>query len=259
MNRLPTDPEALVATLAEEARRDAGEGPMPEPEELLDYLAGRLAPEAEQRVRRRLVASPDAARALLEVAELERAKGEAATAATADHAAPADLAVHAGWRDLKARLRPAPGRRRWLTPVLAAAAAALLVTSVGLGVRVHDLQRERDQPIANLASLELAADTRAGSVPSIELNHGAPLRLVMRPYDACQEYEAVLSSPEPGDRLTIPGLEQDELGLVTPLVRLEPGAYDLELFGCEPRRQLKKHRFQVTWKSPPREAPSGDR
>ena len=64
-----TDREALISALAEQARSDAPAGPDPEPEELLDYLAGRLAPEDEQRVARQLVASPAAARTLLDLAE----------------------------------------------------------------------------------------------------------------------------------------------------------------------------------------------
>jgi hypothetical protein len=255
--RPPTDPEALVAALADAARRADAAAPEPEPEELLDYLAGRLAPEAEERVRRHLVASPDAARALLELAELEGAKERAATA---DRTAPADLVARAGWRDLQTRLRPAAGSRRgWLTPSLAAAAAALLVTTVGLGLRLRDLQRTRDLPVANLTDLELGAATRAGAEPTATLPPGAPLRLVLQPFAVCDDYEAVLSGPAPGEGETVRGLRRDPLGLVTVLLRPEPGSYALQLRGCEPRRLLEEHDFVVAREPPPTEPRSPDR
>jgi hypothetical protein len=257
MAQTPTDPKALATALANKARRAASVGPEAEPEELLDYLAGRLAPEAEERVRRHLVASPDTARALLELAELEGVKQRAATA---DATAPANLAARAGWRDLQARLRPADRRRRgWLTPSLAAAAAALLVTTVGLGLRLRDLQRAEDRPVANLADLELGAATRAGAEPTAKLPPGAPLRLVLRPSEDCDDYEAVLSGPARGESRRVSGLTRDPLGLVTVLLRPAPGRYTLQLRGCDPRRLLAEHDFVVAREPPPNGPRSPDR
>nr|MDP9122821.1 hypothetical protein [Acidobacteriota bacterium] len=66
MSRPPrTDSAALVAALAERSRGGAPSA-APEPEELLDYLAGRLSPEDEERIGRQLAADPEAARALLD-------------------------------------------------------------------------------------------------------------------------------------------------------------------------------------------------
>ncbi|HYN20705.1 MAG TPA: hypothetical protein VE078_07085, partial [Thermoanaerobaculia bacterium] len=94
MSRAQTDAAALIAALAEEARQGAGEAREPEPEELLDYLAGRLSAEEEESMARQLVASPAAARALLDLADLEAAEAAAGSQ-------PAELAAHAGWRDLQ--------------------------------------------------------------------------------------------------------------------------------------------------------------
>src|SRR3954465_13370454 len=109
-----TDAEALIAALAEQARSAAGETLDPEPEELLDYLAGALTPEDEERLGRQLAASPEATRALLDLAELEAAGAAAGEG-------PADLAARAGWRALETRLPTAPPQSRrppvWLSAV----------------------------------------------------------------------------------------------------------------------------------------------
>src|SRR4051794_23131156 len=104
MTRPPTDREALIAALAEEAR--SGAAGEPEPEELLEFLAGRLPPEDERRVERQLAASPEAARALLDLQDLEAAGAAAGTQ-------PTELAVRAGWRDLQGRL---PAASSWRHP-----------------------------------------------------------------------------------------------------------------------------------------------
>src|SRR5436305_8006087 len=182
------DPEALIAALAEQARSAAGEGPDPEPEELLDYLAGRLAPKEAERVGRQLAASPETARALLDLAELEAAGAAAGEG-------PADLAVRAGWRDFESRLpTAAPLPRRppvWLSTL----AASLLVTTLGLGSWAWRLQGELHRPIANVRSLELT-DSRSASEPVISLPSGAPLRLVLAPVERCPGYTAEIAGPQ---------------------------------------------------------------
>lgn len=150
MTRPNPELEALTAALAERAREQAGgaggsaPAALPEPEEMLDYLAGRLEDEDAQRIERLVVAEPEAARMLLDLADFEMAGAEAGAEADsparseaggeteanpgagaaaepgdaagspaagrpADPPPPVDLASRAGWRDLKSRL-PA-GRR----------------------------------------------------------------------------------------------------------------------------------------------------
>ena|SRR6185295_10351709 len=235
-----TDREALIAALAGQTRRDAAGEPEPEPEEFLDYLAGRLAPEDEQRIARQLAADPAAARALLDLAELE-----AAGAAAGER--PAEIATLAGWRDFRRRLTPSVWYLpKSLTPLLPAIAASLLVATVGLGSRAWWLQGKLDRPIANPVSLELPSGSRAAREPVAMVPPGEPLRLVLAPAERCPGYTAEVEGPRSGDRQTIEGLERDELGRLTLLLRLEPGSYGLRLLGCEPRRELEEHRFQIT-------------
>ncbi len=275
MTETPIDREELAKALAERARRETGGAPSPEPEELLDYLAGRLAPEAEERVRRQLVADPVAARALLDLAELEAAREGTAAAAGAEAPPPADLAVHAGWRDLQRRLpsaaesdrsRPASGpagprRRRWLTPALATTAAALLAVSVGLDLRLLRVERERDRleversrPIADVAAHELAADTRAGGEDLIPLATGQSLYLVSYPAQYCEEYEVELIGPMSDQRWsrTVPRSRAGEVVLFVPVP--QPGSYTLRISGssgCEPGNEPQEvHLVRITRPSP---------
>jgi hypothetical protein len=240
MTRPPlTDPEALIAALAEQARSGAPSGE-PEPEELLDYLAGRLSPENEERLGRQLAASPEAARALLDLADLEAAGAAAGQA-------PAELAVHAGWRDLKERLPATMPWYRRLPPMLSSIAAALLlVTTLGLGGWVSKLRGELSRPVANVSRLELASGSRAGREPAVAVAAGAPLLLVLDPAERCPSYTAEVEGLGGRDRQTLPGLEQDPRGRLCLLLRLAPGSYRLRLTGCEPRRQLEEHSFRIT-------------
>ncbi len=234
-----TDREALIAVLAEEARRDAAGEPEPEPEVLLDYLAGRLAPEDEQRIARQLVASPAAARALLDLAELEAAGAEAGER-------PTELPALAGWRDFRHRLPVAPSRLQRLWSLLPSIAASLLVATVGLGSWAWRLQVALNRPIANLASLELPSGSRAGTEREVVVPPGEPLRVVLAPAEPCPGYAAEIEATG-GERQTVEELTRDEGGLVTFLLpRAEPGLYSLRLLGCEPRRTLEEQRFRIT-------------
>jgi hypothetical protein len=238
MTRPLDDREALIAALAEEARSGAREEP--EPEELLDYLAGRLSPEDEQRLDRHLLTSPDTARALLDLADFEAAEAEAG-------ARPPDVAVHAGWRDLERRLPAArPWPHRLPAVLLPGIAAALLVTTVGFGSRVWKLEGELRRPIPNVASHELSSASRAGREQAFPVQAGEPLLLVLDPRASCAGYEAQVEGPGPGNPRTV-SLKEDEEGYLTLMLqRPEPGPYRLRLSGCEPRRELGEHRFRIT-------------
>ena len=222
-----TDREALISALAEQARSDAPGEAEPEPEELLDYLAGRLDPEEARRIERLLVASPKATRALLDLAELEAA------------------AAAAGWRALQPQLPAPPPRPRHPT-WLSAIAASLLVATVGLGSWVWWLHSALHRPIANPVSLALLSGTRAGTEREVVVPPEKPLRLVLAPAERCTGYTAELEGPG-RKRQTVEGLTRDEGGLVTFLLpRAEPGLYSLRLLGCEPRRTLEEQRFRIT-------------
>src|SRR4051812_15058526 len=179
MTRPPTDREALIAALAEEAR--SGAAGEPEPEEPLEFLAGPLPPEDARRVDRQLAASPEAARALLDLQDLEAAGAAAGTQ-------PTDLAVRAGWRDLQGRLpAPVPWYRR-LPPVLSTIAATLLLAAVGLGGYRTGLQTGLHQPSANVVSKDLVPDPRAASEETVVLPADASLLLVLSTHEHCLRY-----------------------------------------------------------------------
>lgn len=248
MTRPPTDREALIAALTEQAH--SGAAGEPEPEELLDYLAGRLSPEDEERLGRQLAASPEAARALLDLEDLEAAGAAAGTR-------PAELAARAGWRDLRERLpTPVPWSRR-LPPIVSSVAAVLLVSTVGLSVLVVRLQQERHRPIANVANLTLDSESRAMGEETAEVAPGAPLRLVLPPAEECPRYQAELEPPG-RDRWTVADLKRDASGNLTVLLpRPEPGLYRLRLSGCEPRRELEEHRFRIVRPGPAQPGANG--
>ncbi|HUP43452.1 MAG TPA: hypothetical protein VM599_09600 [Thermoanaerobaculia bacterium] len=276
--RTPTDAEALATVLAERAAEEEaarlGEEPgggagggEPGEEKLLDYLEGRLPPEAEAALQRRLVASPEAARKLLDLEDLLQARARSSSGAGAGTGTggeagsrsgegPADFAVRAGWRDLQGRL---PGRegawRRW-PPLLSAVAAALALAVVGLGAWVWQLESEREPSflVATVESLELGAASRSGEGEAVELEPGGFLRLVLLPEERCPEYRAEVTGPlagaSPGEAEArthaLSGLERDELGLVTPLLLdPAPGRYTVLLLGCEPEREISRHGFEI--------------
>ena len=235
--RPPTDAEALIAALAKEARSAAPSGKLePDPEELLDYLAGRLSPADEERVGRQLVASSEAAGALLDLADFEAAGAAAGQA-------PGDQTAHAGWRDLQRRL-PASAGVSWFRrqpPLLSGIAATLLVSTLSLGVSVVMLLKERGRPVANVPTLELDAGSRAADELALELPAGGLLRLVVVPAEHCLIYNALIQGPERRD--PIKGLEVDERGNLTVVVPVEPGAYGMRLQGCG--RELGEYRFRI--------------
>jgi len=151
----------------------------------------------------------------------------------------------AGWRDFEHRLHTAaPSPLRRFQTLLPSIAAALLVATVGLGTRVWQLQDELNRPVANLRSLQLS-QMRAGTGPAAEIASGDPLRLVIQPVVRCPGYEAVLEGPKRGDRRTVQGLKPDDRGLLNLMLRLDPGSYSLQLYGCEPRQEAGNYRFTV--------------
>jgi hypothetical protein len=237
MPRPPDDREALIAALAETARAGAGDAGQPEPEELLDFLNGRLDPEEEARVSRRLVASPEASRALLDLADLE-----AAGAAAGER--PRELGTAAAWRDLERRLPGAAPRPRRLWTLLPAIAAALLVSTLGLSTWVWRLQSELNRPLPDSVTVDLAA--RRAAEESYVLAPDQQLRPVFRPASLCPVYKIEIE--EPGGGRMVKELVRDPNKVTVALIlqRPEPGMYTLRLHGCEPGHEMEEHRFRVT-------------
>lgn len=259
-----TDREALLATLAQRAREHAGfedaagkdgepgePAPLPEPEELLDFLDGRLSSQEAECLERRLLADPEAARALLDLADFEQAVGQLDE--PPGQQSPRDLLTHAGWRDFEGRRRAAEGRSKPWRLWLPTAVAAVLAMGVGLlGLRVVMLEREIGQPVTNLRSLELAAGNRAGGEPVAEVAAGEPLLLVFLPEARCEEYQGVLEGPTAAAHQPLHALRRDPLGRLTVQLRPSPGAYTLELSACGPGGSPQSYRFRVIRPPPAR-------
>lgn len=247
MNESRREDAALAELLAEHVRRETGDDrasrpPTLEPEELLAMIEDRLPPDAAQRLERRLIADPDAARDLLDLAEFAAAEEAAGTT-------PPEIATHAGWRDFERRLAAGAARRRRPPPWLGVVAAALFIAVIALAAWVWRLRSAEPVPevVANLASLELVAATR-GEDPVVALPAGAPLRLVLAPEERCPEYRAEIrrsGAAAAGWSRGVEGLRRDALGRITLLLPGEPGSYSLDLSGCDPPRELERHRFRI--------------
>jgi hypothetical protein len=272
-----TDPEALIAALAEDARRRAAEAgagphrqpgaaepdddeldaaepgagaarwPEPDPEQLLEYLEGRLPAEEAARLERRLVADPAAARALADLADLAGAAPPAAEA-------PADLTVRAGWRDFEKRLDGARRRRGGRSPWLPALAAAASLAATLLGYRVVALQQMLSQPVGIAATLTLGETRSAAEEETLELAPGEAAQLAIETERRCDAYRVEIEGPGAGDRQAVEeGLGWTAPGLVRVLWRAELGEYRLVLSGsgCEGGEPVRReHVFRVVRPQP---------
>jgi hypothetical protein len=222
----------LAAVLAEEAR--AAAGGHPGPDELLDYHAGRLAPDAEERLRDHLVACRACARKLLELEPL-------AEPDPGDEDAVADFALNASVRKLEARIRDEPGglapaaasdvrgpgvpKRpsplplRALAAVLAVAVVGLTAWAVVLRGATADLRRtladlERPRPNVAVTYLE-PVDSRGTPPAAAELAPGQPFWvLVLIPEDprSRPEYEVTLLGPAGEELYRERGFEMNDGG-----------------------------------------------
>lgn len=255
MSEPPSHRRTLVAALAEEARAEAGEHP--DTDELLDYHAGRLEPQAEERLRNHFVGCRGCARRLLELEPL-------AEPDPGDEETVADFAMNASLRALEARIReqeveppsvrhrtagrggPARPSRR----VLQAVAACLFAAVLGLaawGLRLQGTAAELrrtvaalDQPRPNfaVAYLEPPADRGTSAAP-VELPPGQPFWvLVLIPEDPRPrpEYEVTLLDSGGTELWRSRGLEMQDgagISLALPSRMLPPGEYRLELHALD--------------------------
>lgn len=206
----------------------------PDSETLVDYLAGRLGEPEADRVRAWVAARPEAATRLLELAPF--------ATATPPSDAVADFETRAAWRDFERRLRadetaavePGAVRRpgRWQ----AAIAAVFVLTAGGLALRVWQLEGALRRPIANLRTLELVGETRAGATPArFAIVAGEPFRVALFPAAlpaGCVAYDAVLRDDRGVPLAEIAGLAPDPRGRLDLLLAGEPGGRRLELEAC---------------------------
>lgn len=237
------EPSRELAAAAGDWLRDAAPaaGGHPSVDELIAYQGGRLDGDAERRVQDHLVVCRDCLDHLDELAGFVAEKGGAGETAPA-----ADLATAAAWRALRPRLVAAPPRRlpRWAQ----AAAAALLVAAVGLGLWGLDRQAEvralgerlaelsQPRPGAAIVDLYPASAARGQGAPPApaELPADGFVTLVVNlPPDAPPGPYRLEIADAVGDRLwSGGGFEASRLGtlrLGLPEAYLPPGVHTLRL------------------------------
>ncbi|MCG8462278.1 MAG: hypothetical protein MI919_38835 [Holophagales bacterium] len=207
------DLKALTETLREAA--GAAGSNHPEAEVLAAYLADELEPELENGVRTHLVACRECTARLLDLDALEAESPEV----VGDSGEVADLARHAAWRELEARLEAGGGeavgdgrigegetpaadravaaggsgttaaRRPWLAVAAALSVLVLSFWVARLVVTVERLEGEvarMQEPEANTLMVYLDPITRSASVPPDTVELGPEQRhwvLVSTPPD----------------------------------------------------------------------------
>ncbi len=230
MDAAESDHKILTEVLFADARQRGGEPPGDE--ELHDYLAGDLTAEETDLLRERLVAHPEAAARLLEL--------EPFVAAEVSGEGTAEVAARASWRRFERRLEetgetaaPAVARPPELR-LLAGIAAVLLITTLGLLLRV--LHLEKGRPVANLQTLTLVSGTRGGAGEPSEAVPGEPLRVVIHdvvPSAGCDDFRAELRRAGGRTLESVDGLHllgRDRLEFLLPPVG--EGERELEIFAC---------------------------
>lgn len=235
MNEASSDARMLAAVLAEEARTGDAH---PELDDLVDYHAGRLEPEDEERVRDHLVGCRACARALIELEPL--VEPEAVDLKVVD------LEARVALRELERRVA---GERRGAIPALVyGTAAACLVAAAGLALWVVDLRRELNRPRINVAVEYLdAAELRDVATPAYQLPGGQTAWVLgLFPEDPLRrlpEYEVVLLDGAGREIWRERGLvlnDADAVTLLIPRRWIAPAKpYRIELYGLDDGRTLE--------------------
>ncbi len=243
-----TDAQVLAATLAEDAGKRSGDHP--QLDQLSDYLAGELAPEAEARIQDHLVACRTCTTQLLDLESLSEPGPRTAGGV-------ADLALAAAWREQKTRIAELEGARRrqrtmrWVSAV----AASLFVATVGLSVHVSQLRRtiagleapEINPPVVHLD----ASASRSGTEAKIVELGPDDRSLILSITPLAAEWPAyqveVLSASGSevwaGSDLTLSGYGTIELRISRAL--LPAGAYKVRLHGVDGDRREELQATQL--------------
>jgi plasmid stabilization system protein ParE len=253
--RRTADAEALAELLGERARAEAM-GPEPTTEELMAHLEGRLSDEETADLERRLAASPEATRDLLDLAELMAVEDELSAE---DGDRPADLEAERGWRDLRGRLaeeprrgtdHEQPPRRRSLSLAAVAAVAAVAVAALGLGVWIGQLGSGSTGSDGLVATRTLALfDDRSGSLRSVELAPEESLALLVAPPEECSDYTVEIERAETGRVSRLEGLRPSgPTGALELTFDPPSGRVEVRVLGCG--RQLMAEEIEIVRRNP---------
>ncbi len=241
-NRAMSDEQALAAVLADNAAARSGDHPRLD--ELADYLAGALAPEAEARVQDHLVACRACAARLLDLEPLAEPGPETAEGV-------ADLAVAAAWREQKSRIAAfeAARRRRLTLRLVSAVAASFFVATVGLGSYVTQLRQtvatlEAPEVNVPIAYLDAAGTRSTAPAATVDLAAGdRSLILTLTPPPGTESwpgYEVEVLSASGSEVWSGGGLVLNDFGtlrLRMPRTLLPAADYKVRLHGADGDRR----------------------
>ncbi len=251
LDRVALD-RALAELFAEQAAADGAEG-HGDPEEIAAYLAGELGEEEAERLRRHLGGCRECTALVLDLETL------AADEPAADGVADFELA--AAWRtfeERRAAAPPAAGRpataptARRQAGWLQAAAAVLLLSTVGLSTWVVRLRHELAAPQPNVPILYLGAATRAeGGVGRLEADPNQDFFVLMlAPPREFADYEVEILDPGGRQVWRGAGLVASDFGTVRLGLsrrRLPAGEVRVRLYGIagEERQLLEDYRVEI--------------
>lgn len=210
----------------------------PSPETLTAYQASELSSDEDERIQRHLGSCKHCTQLLLDLDEFLEPPAAAAEPV-------ADFEAAADWQKLRHGLRPRveeraparPARRRFLASVWGgySVAAALLVTTVGLGIWNAELLQEsrKPQPILTVQTLSAQGSTRGAS----ELDRGEPvvlpadITLLLPTEKPASRYRVDIlrnESRKPEWSLDVPQ-SRGELNFSLPRKALSPGIYAVQV------------------------------
>jgi len=238
-------PDLVVALRESLGESGSPAGSHPAPEELADYLEGRLSAGAEEEIGSHLLDCEDCSALLLELDGLKRETPETVVA---------DFETAAAWRHQRARLF-GDASTSWFG--VRALAASLALVSLGLGVWIVALERRLERlrapqlevPIANLEPLGSMRDP--GSLTSVAIPADAirwVLILNLIEDSEAQVYRLEMTDSE-GRRVTAQdGLRKSPTGgfrLSLPRDFVPPGVYRIRLADGRDDRTIEEYSLRI--------------
>lgn len=240
--------DAALRHLAEQKRRSLTSHPTPQ--ELADYHAGELPPEAEARILDHLAICRECSDLLLDLSGFADLKPPAGVPELTDEQVDED------WQSLRSKIRkdeprkpaevvpirpagPAPVPSRWNSPWLPVAASLLAIIgfsfSIYQSIQVGRFSRSRVVPVISSANVE-----RSGSSGiRIPAENGGLIYLDSDPDESYPTYEAeIVREDEVLALVPVGPIGDESVPLIVP-GPLKPGKYEIRLYGIEGgRREL---------------------
>jgi hypothetical protein len=244
MAKAASDIDALAEALAEVALGRAGEHPGPD--QLLDYLQGKMSEASETGIQDHLLTCRSCTEHLLELESISNPQ-QSANQETTDF----ELAV--AWKRLGDKVTAGALARFARPRFLQAVAAVLLLATVGMAGWVARLSWLGPEPQLNPSILYLGESTRGEGVPGIELATGDEwILLIVTPVRLLPEYEVEVRNADGGQVWKGAGLHRSDHGTIRlglPARLLPAGEYQVGLHGLDSgqRVALGTHMFTISY------------